>query len=69
MRKKASILLIDDDAAIRKTLSNILEEEGYSVEAVESGEKVIKLSNERFFNMALTTFGCRMWKGQSSLRG
>lgn len=53
LRKKVSILLIDDDAAIRKTLSNILEEEGYSVEAVESGEKAIKLSNERFFNMAL----------------
>lgn len=51
--RRASVLVVDDDAAIRRTLSRILEKEGYLVEAVESGGKAIEVSNERFFNVAL----------------
>jgi DNA-binding NtrC family response regulator len=51
--RRASILVVDDDAAIRKTLSKILEKEGYLVETVESGGKAIEASNERLFNAAL----------------
>lgn len=51
--RKVSILVVDDDAAIRKTLSRILEKEGYLVEAVESGGKAVEASDERFFNVAL----------------
>ena len=53
MGRKASILVVDDDAAIRRTLSKILEKEGYLVETVESGGKAIEASNENFFNAAL----------------
>ena len=49
----ASVLVVDDDAGIRKTLSKILEKEGYLVETVENGQQAIKASNERFFNAAL----------------
>jgi DNA-binding NtrC family response regulator len=49
----ASVLIVDDDAGIRKTLSKILEKEGYLVETVENGLQAIKASNERFFNVAL----------------
>lgn len=51
--RRASVLVVDDDAAIRRTLSKILEKEGYLVETVESGGKAIEVSNERFFNAAL----------------
>jgi DNA-binding NtrC family response regulator len=51
--RRASILVVDDDAAIRRTLSKILEKKGYLVETVESGGKAIEASNERFFNAAL----------------
>jgi len=51
--RRASILVVDDDAAIRKTLSRILEKEGYLVESAESGGKAVEVSNERFFNVAL----------------
>jgi DNA-binding NtrC family response regulator len=53
LSRRASILVVDDDAAIRRTLSKILEKEGYLVETVESGGKAIEVSNERFFNAAL----------------
>jgi len=47
------VLVVDDDAGIRKTLSKILEKEGYLVKTVENGMEAIKASNERFFNVAL----------------
>jgi DNA-binding NtrC family response regulator len=47
------VLVVDDDAGIRKTLSKILEKEGYLVETVENGQQAIKASNEWFFNVAL----------------
>lgn len=47
------MLAVDDDAGIRKTLSKILEKEGYLVETVENGQQAIEASNERFFNVAL----------------
>ena len=53
MTQGASVLIVDDDAGIRKTLSKILEKEGYLVETVEDGQQAIKASNERFFNAAL----------------
>ena len=53
MTQGASVLVVDDDAGIRKTLSKILEKEGYLVETVENGQQAIKASNERFFNVAL----------------
>jgi len=49
---KASILVIDDDEGIRKTVSKILEDEGYLVETAENGEKAIEASKKKFFNIA-----------------
>ena len=51
--KRACVLVVDDDAGIRKTLSKILEREGYLVETAENGEQAIEASNRRFFNVAL----------------
>ena len=35
---KASVLIVDDEAGVRSALSGVLRDEGYGVEAVESGE-------------------------------
>lgn len=53
LKQKISVLVVDDDAAIRKTLSRILEKEGYLMVAVENGRQAIEASDERFFNVAL----------------
>ena len=37
-----SILIVDDEAGIRHSLTSILEEEGYAVEAVGSGEECLE---------------------------
>jgi two-component system, NtrC family, nitrogen regulation response regulator NtrX len=38
---KASVLIVDDEAGVRSALSGVLRDEGYQVEAVESGEACI----------------------------
>jgi DNA-binding NtrC family response regulator len=51
--RRARILVVDDDVGIRKTLSKVLEKEGYLVEAVENGKQAIKASSGRFFNVTV----------------
>lgn len=53
MDSTARILVVDDDESIRKVLTTILEEEGYTVETAESGREGIRKSNEKFYNLAL----------------
>ncbi len=53
MDSTARILVVDDDESIRKVLTTILEEEGYTVETAQSGREGIRKSNEKFYNLAL----------------
>ncbi|MBZ4191213.1 sigma-54-dependent transcriptional regulator [Niabella beijingensis] len=47
------ILIIDDEASIRKTLSEILSFEGYRVTEAVDGEEGLKLFSEKAFNAVL----------------
>ena len=51
--EKKSILIVEDDKAIIKSLKHILQSEGYSVDTAENGREAIQKSKEKFFNMAL----------------
>src|SRR3972149_6735542 len=51
--KKKSILTGEDEKAILKSLKDILQSEGYSVDTAENGREAIQKSKEKFFNMAL----------------
>jgi len=53
LREKASILIVDDDVDICKTLSLILEGEGYSVDVANSGMEAIKKSKKKAYSVAL----------------
>jgi DNA-binding NtrC family response regulator len=53
MGEHTSILVVDDDESIRKTLAVILEEKGYSVDTAENGREAIKKSKAKFYNLAL----------------
>ncbi len=52
-KEKKSILIVDDDKAILKSLKDILESEGYSVDTAETGREAIKKSEAQFYNLAL----------------
>lgn len=53
MGETARILVVDDDENIRKVLTTILEDEGYSVEAVGTAGKAIAETARNFYNLAL----------------
>jgi CheY-like chemotaxis protein len=49
-----SILVIDDDAAVSRTLSLILTRAGYQVSTVTSGRKGLEMLSEGGFDLVLT---------------
>jgi len=52
LKQKATMLIVDDDASIGKTLARILEKQGYLVEVMDKGKQAIEATNQRFFNVA-----------------
>ena len=48
-----SILIVDDDASVRKTLSSILSLEGYVVETIDNGKQALKAVEKERFDVAL----------------
>lgn len=53
MRKKASILIVDDDESTRKTLALLLGKKGYEIETAAIGREAIDKAQGRFFNVVL----------------
>lgn len=53
MKKRPAVLVVDDDAGIRKVLSKILKTEGYVVKTVKTGKQAIAESKKLFYNVAL----------------
>ena len=50
---KARILIVDDDATIRESLTRVLEYEDYTVQAADSGAGALERLAERRFDLAL----------------
>jgi DNA-binding NtrC family response regulator len=53
MGETPRILIVDDDENIRKVLETILEEEGYSVDSVDTARKAMERTRRKFYNLAL----------------
>ena len=48
-----SALIVDDNEDIRNMLTSVLEDKGYSIEAVENGKKAINICKKVSFDVAL----------------
>ena len=53
MEKKVNIMVVDDEEIVRASLTSWLEEDGYRVEAVESGRKALERLPEREWDLML----------------
>jgi len=53
-RPKGSILVVDDEPAMRLLLSSVLKEEGHDVTAAASGEEALQLIAKRHYHLVLT---------------
>jgi two-component system nitrogen regulation response regulator NtrX len=58
----ASVLVVDDEPGIRDTLSGVLEDEGFEVAAVATGEECLAAVHERHFACVLLD----IWLGDGS---
>src|SRR5689334_1036293 len=48
-----SVLIVDDEIGIRRTLAGVLEDEGFAVETAESGEECLAMLEKRLFSCLL----------------
>ena len=48
-----SVLIVDDEEGIRRSLAGVLEDEGMSVETAPSGEECLALFERRLFSCVL----------------
>ncbi|MGE5618007.1 MAG: response regulator transcription factor [Sphingomonadaceae bacterium] len=52
-RESKSILVVDDDDAIRHMVGTLLVEEGYQVEMAQNGEEAVKLVRQKPFDLVV----------------
>ena len=53
LNEKKRILVIDDDADLRESITMLLNRAGFIVDAVENGQEAIEKSKLNFYNVAL----------------
>ena len=53
MPPRPNLLVVDDEAGIRESLSSILEDEGYRVESVASAEEALERASVGDFEVVL----------------
>jgi len=53
VKKRARIIIVDDDENIRTTMKTILEDEGYIVDLATTGNEAIEMTKEKAYNIAL----------------
>ena len=68
MSEKASILIVDDDADMRETLSDILGDKGYSVAIARDGSRAVAEAGMRHFDLALIDIMMPGMNGIETLR-
>jgi len=51
-----TILIVEDDLVIRKSISQTLRQEGYEVDEASDGAQAVELLNERRFDLVISDF-------------
>jgi two-component system, NtrC family, nitrogen regulation response regulator NtrX len=63
----ATILIVDDESGIRESLGALLRDEGYEIEAVESGEECLERIGRRNFDLILLDVWLKKMDGLNTL--
>jgi CheY-like chemotaxis protein len=68
MPGKPTVLVVDDDAGIRETMSDILALEGYRVTTASGGREAVTLCSKQHFDFALLDIRMPEMNGVETLR-
>jgi len=63
----ATILIVDDESGIRESLGALLRDEGYEIEAVESGEECLERIGRQNFDLILLDVWLKKMDGLNTL--
>ena len=63
MSHSGPILIVDDEASIRKSLEGVLSDEGYSCALASDGADALARLNRFIRRWCFSTSGCRGWTG------
>jgi two-component system nitrogen regulation response regulator NtrX len=66
-RVKAKFLIVDDEAGVRSALAGVLEDEGYQVDSVESGELCLERVMTKDYDVVLLDVWLPMMDGLTTL--
>ena len=64
----SNILIVDDDAQMRKSLANLLRRESYAITEAESGERAVECLNNDTFDLVITDLHMEPMSGLDLLR-
>jgi sugar-specific transcriptional regulator TrmB len=67
-KMKPSVLLIDDDETIRKTLAHTLTKEGFSVDTAPNGKQALEKSRLKHYDLALVDIRLPDMEGSNLLK-
>ena len=67
--RSSRILIVDDEPGVRSALGGVLRDEGYDVDAVDSGEACLERLARRSSTWWSSTSGCRAWTAWPRWRG
>ena len=56
MNQKESILIVDDNEGIRKSLKLVFNKKGYKTDTAETAQEALKKAHKKYFNIALIEF-------------
>jgi len=67
-KNKKSVLIVDDDACIRATMSLILEDEGFESDLACNGKEALEKTKEKSYDVALLDINLPDMKGTQLLK-
>lgn len=68
MEKKASILIVDDNVSLCKSMSFVLEHKGYAVATVNSGYDAVERAQEKSFDMVFMDIKMPLMNGVETFK-
>ena len=68
MKKKASILIVDDNVSLCKTMSFVLEHKGYAVTTVNSGYEAVERAQGKSFDMVFMDIKMPLMNGVETFK-
>jgi two-component system alkaline phosphatase synthesis response regulator PhoP len=67
-KRKGSVLIVDDDVCVVKTMSSVLEDEGFEFDIAYNGKEALEKAKDKSYDVALLDINLPDMKGTQLLK-